>query len=46
MLISHEELARKVNALEEKDDAQFRVVFEAIRALMEPPRTPGRRIGC
>ena len=45
MLVSHEELARKVDALEEKYDAQFRVVFDAIRALMEPPKPPRRRIG-
>ena len=45
MLVSHEELSRKVDALEGKYDAQFRVVFDAIRALMEPPKTPPRRIG-
>jgi hypothetical protein len=45
MLVSNEELARKVNALEGKYDEQFRVVFDAIRALMEPPKTPHRRIG-
>ena len=45
MLVSHEELARKVDTLEKQYDAQFRVVFDAIRALMEPPKTPRRRIG-
>jgi len=45
MLLSHEDLARKVDALERKYDAQFRVVFDAIRALMEPPKPPRRRIG-
>jgi hypothetical protein len=45
MLVSHEELARKVDALEKQYDAQFRVVFDAIRALMEPPKTPRQRIG-
>jgi len=45
MLVSHEELARKVDALEGKYDSQFRVVFDAIRALMESPKTPRRRIG-
>src|SRR3989337_1387761 len=44
MLLSHEELARKVNALEGKYDNQFRVVFGAIRALMEPTMPPRRRI--
>jgi hypothetical protein len=45
MLVSHEELARKVDSLEKKYDSQFRGVFDAIRALMEPPKTPRRRIG-
>jgi hypothetical protein len=47
MLASHEELARKLDALEKKYDSQFRIVFEAIRQLMAPP-TPEqkkRRIG-
>jgi hypothetical protein len=46
-LASHEELARKLGLLEKKYDAQFRVVFDAIRQLMAPP-TPDqkkRRIG-
>lgn len=45
MLVSHGNLARKVDALERTYDAQFRVVFDAIRALMEPPKRPRRRIG-
>src|SRR4030067_512313 len=45
LLVSHEELARTVDALEKKYDAQFRVVFDAIRALMEPTTPPRRRIG-
>jgi len=45
MLVSHEELARKVDALEKKYDSQFRVIFDAIRALMEPPKTSRRWIG-
>lgn len=44
MFVSHEEPAWKVDALERKYDAQFRVVFDAIRALMEPPKSPRRRI--
>ena len=41
----HATLARKIDALERKYDARFKVVFEAIRKLMEPPPTPRRRIG-
>ncbi len=45
MLLSHADLARKVNALEAKYDTQFKVVFDAIRQLMEPPAKPRRAIG-
>jgi len=46
MLASHAELARKLAALERKYDAQFKVVFDAVRELMEPPPTPPKpRIG-
>jgi hypothetical protein len=45
MLVSNEELSRKVDLLEKQYDAHFRVVFDAIGALMEPPKTPHRRIG-
>jgi len=43
MLVSHEGLARKLAALENRYDAQFKVVFDAIRELMTPP-APGRRV--
>ena len=38
-------LARKLVALELKYDAQFKVVFDAIRELMAPPAKSKRRIG-
>jgi hypothetical protein len=44
-LASHADLARKIEVLESKYDGQFRVVFEAIRRLMEPPAPRKRRIG-
>jgi hypothetical protein len=37
MLASNAELAGKLDALEKKYDAQFKVVFDAIRQLMQPP---------
>ncbi len=46
MLATHEELSRKLAALERKYDRQFKVVFDAIRELMTPPEPePRRRIG-
>ena len=45
MLLSNAELARKLAALENKYDAQFKVVFDAIRELMLPPDPPRRQIG-
>ena len=45
MLATHEDLARKLNALEKKYDAQIRVVFDAIRQLMAPPDKKKRGIG-
>jgi ORF6N domain len=45
MLASNAELARKLDALERKYDAQFKVVFDAIRQLMEPPERKKRKIG-
>ena len=45
MLASHKDLARKLEELEGKYDAQFKVVFDAIRELMAPPEPIRRRIG-
>ncbi|MGH8598377.1 MAG: ORF6N domain-containing protein, partial [Gammaproteobacteria bacterium] len=45
MLESHRELSRKLDDLENKYDAQFRSVFDAIRRLMQPAAPPRRRIG-
>lgn len=46
MLMSNADLSRKLLALENKYDAQFRVVFDSIRELMDsPPPPPKPRIG-
>jgi len=44
MLAVHKDLERKLTALEKKYDEQFKVVFDAIRALMTPPEKPQRKI--
>jgi hypothetical protein len=45
MLASHRDLAHRLDELEEKYDAQFKVVFDAIRELMAVPEKPRRAIG-
>jgi len=46
LLASHADLIRRLDEMEKKYDNRFRVVFEAIRELMEPePVPPSRRIG-
>jgi hypothetical protein len=46
MVLSVEELSRKVTTLERKYDGQFKIVFDALRQLMAPPpEPPKKRIG-
>ena len=45
LVLTHKDLARKLDALERKYDTQFKVVFDAIRQLMTPPTAKRRRIG-
>ena len=45
LLATHKDLARKLEALERKYDAQFKIVFDAIRHLMTPPEPKKRKIG-
>jgi hypothetical protein len=44
-LAEHSDLARRLDELEARYDDQFKVVFDAIRALMTPPEMPRKRIG-
>jgi len=43
MLASNADLARKLATLEKKYDAQFKIVFDAIRELMTPPDPKKKR---
>jgi len=45
LLASHRDLARRLDKIESKYDAQFKVVFDAIRRLMTPPEKPRHRTG-
>jgi len=45
LLAAHKELAQKIAAMEKRYDSRFKIVFEVIRQLLEPPPQPKRRIG-
>jgi hypothetical protein len=45
ILASHADLAERLEALEQKYDAQFRVVFDAIRQMMQPAEKGRKEIG-
>ena len=45
MIASHKDLARRLDEIEKKYDAQFRVVFDAIRALVAEPEPKKKKIG-
>jgi hypothetical protein len=45
MLIDHQDLLRKIEDMELRYDDKFQEVFDAIRALTEPPDLPRRPIG-
>jgi hypothetical protein len=45
LALTHKELIQKLAALEKKYDGNFKIVFEALRQLMEPPVTRKREIG-
>jgi len=45
MLASHKDLAGKMAKLEKKYDEQFKIVFDAIRALISEENKPKRKIG-
>ncbi|UCD34255.1 MAG: ORF6N domain-containing protein [Nitrospiraceae bacterium] len=45
MLIRHKDLTKRLDKLEKRYDAQFKIVFDAIRQLMAPPDTKKKKIG-
>ena len=45
MLLSNEDLKRKIEAMENKYDKQFSIVFEAIKQLLQEDDKPKRKIG-
>ncbi len=45
ILINHRELKLKIDEIEKKYDYQFKIIFDAIKKLFEPPEKPKERIG-
>ena len=45
LMDSNELLARKIEAMEKKDDEHFAVVFKAIKRLIAEEKKPRREIG-
>jgi phage regulator Rha-like protein len=45
MLATHDDLRQKIEAMEEKYDKQFRIVFEAIKQLLKEDNQPKRTLG-
>ncbi|MCX6731472.1 MAG: ORF6N domain-containing protein [Candidatus Parcubacteria bacterium] len=45
ILSAHKDLAGKLEEMEKKYDARFKIVFDAIRELMKSPPSSSRRIG-
>lgn len=45
MAVAHEDLSRRLDELEARYDRQFKVIFDAIRALMTAPAKAAKRIG-
>lgn len=45
IMASHKDLARRLDELEKKYDGQFKIVFDALRALVAAPAKQKRKIG-
>ena len=45
MALSQKQLSDKINSLEQKYDHQFKIVFDALRKLLDPPKEKNKPIG-
>ncbi len=45
MMASHDELRRKIEKIEQKYDYQFKVIFDAIKQLIDPTQKKKKPIG-
>ncbi len=45
LMLVHKDLRIKIEEMEKKYDSQFKIVFDALRRLIDPPQKPKRSIG-
>ena len=45
MIASHEDLKLKIEEMEDRYDQQFKIVFDAIKQLIQEEKKPKRQIG-
>ena len=45
LMTTHKELRQKIETMEQKYDYQFKIVFDAIKKLLDPPAEPKKPIG-
>ena len=45
MIASHKELTKRLDEMEKSYDSQFKIVFDAIRALVSQPEPKEKKIG-
>lgn len=45
LFVTHKDLQRKIEEMEKKYDQQFKVVFDAIKALLTVPKSKTKKIG-
>ncbi len=45
LISSHKDILRKIGEMEKRYDSQFKIVFDALRKLIEPPAKQTKRIG-
>lgn len=45
LLLSHKDLQNKIEKLEQKYDGQFKIVFEALRQLIQEEEKPKEKLG-
>ena len=45
LMITHKDLRQKIEEMEKEYSYQFKVVFEALKKIMDPPEKPKNPIG-